>query len=205
MSVKKIVSPEFPQLMNIENLFKQKPDSEKILCLCKELYRMKKSEILQIIELMRDISLHNIVELIDFAADVKNVCLEFEEDMEKVLEVEKLEMDAIMYRVVQVYTKLREYSNPKRHLIVPLIKKMKLKLSEVCYKNKDLEMFIKDSKKIEQKNVIFKGLDFVYGVLRGMNGQKAVALMLTKILVHFWKGEGIDNNDLLMIEKGKKE
>ena len=123
----------------------------------------------------------------------------FEDEIEQVCP-RALYEDWSVGKLAILSRELTDSSNPDRNRILVLWKKIEQGLSKICFKNSVLSTYIKNYKKIEQKSVILKGLDFVYGVFNGLNGDRIIGVLLTKLLNQYWTNQGIEGKDLLMLK-----
>jgi len=174
-------------------------DLDELLGIVKSVYGTKKAQLPEVLLLLSEIYIQNLEKLMDFKNDVVNVILDFEDDMDKLFEQDKkvIRDDKIISKCIMIVSG-QIHSTNCQHLYSKLVKKIKIAVSEKTFKNEHLKLYIKD---LEKKNdVIIKGVEFLFGVLKNLNGQKnAVALMITQMLNYTFQEQGITREKLLMI------
>ena len=180
--------------------------TEEVLYLSRVLFDTKKVDLTSLFKLLVEIHNNSINDLQPFLSAVCNELIRYEDKMDEI--IEEFE-DRIIPKFGTFVRKVKMKQVKNQHDAVGLFKTLRNNLSKICFKNPNLKEFIANARTLEQKSAIMKGLDFVYAVVKGLNGDKVVGVLLTKVLNHYWTADGVPSNELIpdlpMIKSGKKE
>jgi hypothetical protein len=197
--------------------------NEELLFLAKSIYGSRKAEIPQVIELLTQIHHFKIIELVDFSIEIKNVILKFRAELVEISQtighndfrmihllqnlVRKLHSGTDIIGGIVGAVKIKEpiegtvEKSESGVTVLELHEKVAAEISEICFRNENLKIFIDGFKRMEQKLVILNGLDFVYGIYKGLNDDRKLGIIITRLLIHTWNGIGVKNEQLLPITK----
>ena len=166
-----------------------------ILFLCKCLCNTKLTEMEDLLEIMDKIKKYKIIELVSFSIEIKNCLFEFEEKLNIIYKEIKYEFDTIMkFKILVKNMKHNHNINQFKNLFCTI----KKSISDICYQNKTLKIFIDNFKKMKRDKVILNGLEFLYGIFNGLKegNEKENALILTKMLNNHWISNGVSHDNL---------
>ncbi len=182
-------------------------DSDEVLFCCKTLSGATQSDMAKVIRLLIGIHNNRINELEPFFTVMCNLLIQYDEKMDAHLGDDFEE--SIVRKFNKFVFRMKEKQLRDQDAGILLFKEIRTLISKVCFENGCLRSYIGAAKTLDEKRPLKTGFEFVYGVAKGLNGEKLIGVLLTRMLNYYLQRDGVPLLELTSTEipaiEGRKD